>query len=218
VLGQAVFLLAANAAAFLGAPSRAAGDRVGKAVDAANALTQRWADLTGQPQSWGLFAPDVTAYVPFVTLDLRWNEGPPRRLPSRNAPADRQRFFRLGNFRFRRFESAIDLAPVSGRPFDPAGEEWRRQLASAVAERRDLLRAYLRWRLEAFRRETDLPPPAEVILSMHLYRIPAPPGPDPWDWDDLGTYPVARWRPGRPGLDAYDPRTDDFGPAFGGGR
>jgi hypothetical protein len=56
--------------------------------------------------------------------------------------------------------------------------------------------AYLGWRLAAFERvQPDLPPPAEVILSMHLYRIPSPPGPEPWDWDDLGLHPVARWRP-----------------------
>jgi hypothetical protein len=235
VLGQAAFLLAANAGTLLTLPPEAAGRLApflrepaeglragewGKVVRSANAHTQRWADLTGQAQAWSLFAPDVTDYVPFVALELRWDAGePPRRLPSLNAPADPRHFFRVGNFRLRRYESTADVSPTAGQPFDPSGADWRMTLAWAVWNRQGYILTYLAWRLEAFRRaHPELPPPSQVILSVHLYRIPAPPGPDPWDWDDLGLHPVARWRPGAPSLEAYDPRTDDFGPAGGGGR
>jgi hypothetical protein len=204
VLGQAVFLLAANAGTL---PGVSPGT-----TRAVNSLTGPWADLTGQCQSWGLFAPDVADYVPFATLDLRWHDRPPWRLPALNEPADPRRFFRLGNFRIRRAESALDVSPTPGRDFEPSGAAWRATLQRQVASKQADTIAYLGWRLAAFRRDRpDLPPPAEVVLSMHLYRIPSPPGPDPWDWEDLGVYPVARWRPGSAELDVYDPRTDDFG-------
>jgi hypothetical protein len=202
VLGQAAFLLAANAGALQ--------DR----TPVLGSLTRPWAELTGQEQSWALFAPDVADYVPFVTVDLRWQDRPPWRLPALNAPADPQHFFRLGNFRYRRVESALEVSPEQGRPFEPSGAAWRAALERQVAWKEADRIAYLRWRLSAFLSERpDLPPPSEVVLSMHLHRIPAPPGPEPWDWDDLGVYPVARWRPGSAVLEVYDPRTDDFGTA-----
>jgi hypothetical protein len=204
VLGQAVFLLAANAGALPGVSP--------ETVSAVNSLTGPWADLTGQSQSWRLFAPDVADCVPFVTLDLRWHDRPPWRLPALNEPADPRHFFRLGNFRIRRAESALDVAPAQCQGFEPSGAAWRATLQGEVAWKQAYAIAYLGWRLAAFRREhPDLPPPAEVVLSMHFYRIPPPPGPEPWDWDDLGVLPVARWRPGSAALDVYDPRTDDFG-------
>ncbi len=225
VLGQAAFLAAANFGALpVGAPGAVASLPPGlrdpaRRVDAAvKILTRRWAELTDQWQSWSLFAPDVADYVPFVTVDLRWRDRPPRRLAALNEPADPRHFFRLGGFRFRRVESALEVSPEEGRDFRPSGAAWRTRLVEGVAGRQVSMIAYLRWRLDAFlRAHPDLPPPAEVVLSMHLFRIPAPPGPEPWDWEDLGVYPVARWRPGSAGLEVYDPRTDDFGDLPGRG-
>jgi hypothetical protein len=187
-----------------------------RAAGATRAVTGCWADLTGQPQSWSLFAPNVTDYLPFVEVELRWGGGRPAvLLLSENEPADRDRFFRLGRFRLRRYESSVDVSPLPGRPFDPAGEDWRDQVAAAVANRWPHLLAYLRWRLEGFARDRpDLPRPGEVILCVHLFRIPGPPGPRPWDWEDLGRHPVARWRPAAgeapAALDAYDPCAGRF--------
>ncbi len=230
VLGQAVFLLAANTGALLSLSPEAAGrlapflqkpmedlraGPLGEAVGSANAVTQCWADLTGQPQEWSLFAPDVTDYIPFVELELRWDADlPPRRLASLNVPADPRCFFRVGKFRLRRYESAIDVSPAPGLPFDPSGADWRTGMTGVVQGRQHYILVYLNWRLEEFgRAHPDLPPPAAVILFVHLYRIPPPPGPRPWDWEDLGAHPLARWRPGAERLEVYDPRTDDFGRA-----
>jgi hypothetical protein len=58
---------------------------------------------------------------------------------------------------------------------------------------------YLRWRLRVYQRANpDLPAPTQVILLVRTYKVPKPPGPDPWDWYDLGEHRVARWLPAVP--------------------
>src|SRR5206468_12736808 len=34
----------------------------------------RWSELTNQAQSWSLFAPNVWSNIPFVGVELRWDE------------------------------------------------------------------------------------------------------------------------------------------------
>src|SRR5262245_59972313 len=75
--------------------------------------------LTGQPQGWSLFAPDVADGFAFPVVELRWDDEyldpgsvpvhdlPPVMLRSPNAPADLSRFFRFTHFRFRRYESVV---------------------------------------------------------------------------------------------------------------
>jgi hypothetical protein len=146
VLGQVAFLVAANFAALPELPRGAvaslpsalrepverlqADGLISRAPAAAGAMTQPWAEGTGQWQSWGLFAPDVTDWVPFPTLELRWKDRPPQRLPALNAPADRRHFFRLGNFRLRRaaWNPPSRCPPTpdgpSSRPALPGGRRW----------------------------------------------------------------------------------------------
>jgi hypothetical protein len=90
VVGQLLFLLLANAAG-LEAGLRGYARRVPvfaqaapewveekgntyAAIQAIRNATERWAEATGQPQQWQLFAPDVTDYVPFPAVELRWDE------------------------------------------------------------------------------------------------------------------------------------------------
>lgn len=193
-------------------------------------LTRRWEELTGQAQNWQLFAPDVADVVAFLAVELRWdddrlppgtvapdNPPPPVLLLSENEPADPNRFFRLGHYRLRRYESTIDVAPPPGQPFGPHGEVWAALVERAVREGAGPMRTYLRWRLAAFRREHPaLPPPTQAVLCVRLYRIPPPPGPRPWHWEYLGQHPVARWLPGvaappdRLPVETYDPASDTF--------
>lgn len=53
---------------------------ISDAEEVITGLTKRWAQVTGQPQSWGLFSPNVTEYIPFLVVEFRWDEDP-------NAPA-----------------------------------------------------------------------------------------------------------------------------------
>lgn len=185
-----------------------------RGLDKARRVTRRWAELTGQMQSWSLFAPDVADYIAFPEVQWSWNVGGPTPLLglSENEPAQRDAYLRLGRYRLRRFETSLRLVPVSGVPFEPQSDAWRTRLTEQVRDSVDLIRAYLAWRTRALERtRPDLPPPARAVLRVHLFHLPAPPGPHPWDWDDLGSHPVARWQPGRPTvLEVYDPLSSEF--------
>jgi hypothetical protein len=167
-----------------------------------------WGELTGQEQAWRLFAPDVADVIPFVALELRWEDGTSCPLLSDNEPDQRRRFLRLGRFRLRRYESKLEVAP-SFEQGEPSAAAWAKVIAERVEADEARVRAYLRYRLAQYRRQWPaLPAPAEVLLLTRLTRVPPPPGPAPWDWEDLGPHVVARWRPGAgegAPLEAYDP-------------
>jgi hypothetical protein len=40
------------------------------------AWTTRWSEVSGQPQNWSLFAPNVTEEIPFVAVELCWEDDP----------------------------------------------------------------------------------------------------------------------------------------------
>ncbi len=55
------------------------GEAKGPVANAERSLTQvtsRWSELTGQPQNWSLFAPNVTDIVPFVAVEFCWEDDP----------------------------------------------------------------------------------------------------------------------------------------------
>jgi hypothetical protein len=43
-----------------------------------------------------------------------------------------------------------------------------------------------------------MPTPTQVILLVRGFEVPEPPGPEPWDWYDLGEHHMARWLPSAP--------------------
>jgi len=48
--------------------------RVANAERAVMKLATRWAEVSGQPQDWSLFAPNVTSIIPFVAVEFSWDE------------------------------------------------------------------------------------------------------------------------------------------------
>lgn len=217
VLGQIFFLLSANLLRMLedAKPSLKEVDQVRQTLpDWSNdegrlhaALTtlshadRRWGELTAQPQSWSLFAPSVFEHIPFPAVLLRWSEEQraiPEEAPaeqlllSENEPSDRHRYFRYGQFRLRRYEGNVGLVLPQGATADSL----RGKIEKHLRDEWDGILAYLHWRRAVFQRaHPELPPPREVILLMSTYRIPPPPGPEPWDWQVLERQPVARWLP-----------------------
>ena len=169
-----------------------------------------WGRLTGQEQPWQLFAPDTVTYLSFPVLELRWANGEVVFLSSENRPANLHAFLRVGRFRQRRAETAFDVAPNDeAAVFDPSGPAWAETIRSRAWADRPGLRAYLRWRVQRYLDASDSTWPAEVILYTELWRIPAPPGPTPWDWTALGTHPVLRWRPSGT-IRLFDPVTASY--------
>jgi hypothetical protein len=190
------------------------------ACQVASGLTSRWAEVTGQPQDWGLFAPTVVSKVPFLAVELRWDGDPPRTelLLSENEPADPHRFFRVGKFRLRRYESNIDLSLFvpDGETAAHLADEWRDDIERHVRQHWPEIHAYLRWRTTAFlHAHPDLPPPRQAVLLARLYAIPRPDAaPRPWTWQLNSVQPLARWQPGVHGDDAHAP-VEWYDPLFG---
>jgi hypothetical protein len=179
--------------------------------------TKRWSQLTGQPESWGLFAPTIMRVVPFPAVELRWDNqdwpdwAEPPALPterqaaivmlSDNEPIDRHCYAKFGMFRIRKYESEITTPyphTVDG-VFNPATPDWKEKISKKVREDPEAIRNYLRWRLEVWQRANpQLPAPTQVVLLVRGFEVPEPPGPQPWDWYDLGEHHMARWLPAAP--------------------
>jgi hypothetical protein len=47
-----------------------------EALDLLTKVTDRWAQLTNQPQNWQLFAPGISKDVSFLAVEFRWDEVP----------------------------------------------------------------------------------------------------------------------------------------------
>jgi hypothetical protein len=191
--------------------------------------TKRWSQLTGQPQNWGLFAPSIVEELAFPAVELRWDDQdwpdwadwadwavrpPPPSAPpapvvilSDNEPHDRHGYAKFGGFRIRKYEE--NITPYASAPdgvFDPATSSWRTKVRDKVRKEPECVYNYLRWRLRVYQRANpDLPTPTQAILLVRTYKVPKPPGPDPWDWYDLGEHRVARWLPAAPlDVDKYE--------------
>jgi hypothetical protein len=221
IVGQLLFLTAANLLALLerARPKLKDGRLIeavlpgwtrqeGHAYDAtqvAIGLANRWEQVTGQPQDWALFAPNVEDKVPFLAVELRWDEAVPgatgqvELLLSENEPANVNRFLRFGKFRLRRYEAAVDLGLhlPEGKTADDMSVEWRDRIEKHVRDKWREIRAYLRVQVRSFARDhPDRPPPRQAILLVRLYVIPAPDANrEPWTWELNSVQPLARWRP-----------------------
>jgi hypothetical protein len=178
-------------------------------------LTDRWEELTNQPQNWSLFAPQVGREVTFVAVELRWDrpaksgkkpggrEAPvpyaPELLLSENEPADPARFFRVGRFRLRKYESNLDviLREDDDETEAETRERWRKRIRGKVEREWDTIPAYLKLRCRAYLAEhPDRPRPRQVILLVRQYTIPAP-GEFSRDWYRAPrSMKMARWQPG----------------------
>lgn len=199
-------------------------ERRGTAYEATETLatwTARWTELTCQPQSWSLFAPEVAHSITFVAVELRWDDGnatPP--LLSENEPPDRHQFFRVGRFRIRRYESALDLllTTVADKQAEEMKDTWHFWIEDKVTENWRRMLAYLRLRTRTYlAAHPDLPPPRQVIFTVRRYDIPDP-GEQPWNWQGPFVSKVARWRPGAVvaeeylPVEAYNPLLEQFEP------
>src|SRR5262249_46798977 len=107
-------------------------------------------------------------------------------------------FYRGSKFRLRRVETN-DLYVIltrHGYQPDKVAADWRQRIRQKVGDESDLIRAYLRWRLEVLRRQMVIKnSPEQVVFWVQNYPIPAPPGRTPWAWEAEDKQPVARWLP-----------------------
>lgn len=137
---------------------------------------------------------------------------------SDNEPTEIDRYFRLGNFRFRKFENnlALDLAPDDKEAQEEIAERWRDKIDRYLKEEGYQILPYLKWRLRQIQAKfPDRPAPKQVILLMRYYRINEP-GEGDRRWDGPYTNRVARWQPDAAWpaefspLEMYNPVTKQF--------
>jgi hypothetical protein len=219
VVWQLVFILAANFLSIL--PEKSAAGPA--------AVTNCWAELTGQWQGWSLYAPFVPHQAVFLEVELRWDNNltrpaPPAgsvRLRPANEPDDPYHYRRpVGTFRLPQYPANLSLVlwAWDGADYARDPEKWRQEIAKAVRNKWRPTLAYLRWALSQYERDhPGRAPPRQVILVGRLYSIP-PPGEAPWHWDGPHEVPLARWQPGsavpedRLPLESYDPVKRRFEP------
>jgi hypothetical protein len=134
---------------------------------------------------------------------------------SENEPPNPEHYFRIGNFRMRRYETNI---VITLRPYEEDGEKpektnqrWSDRIHAHVADYADIILGYLHWSLDqAAARQSNREPPRQVILVLRRYHIndyeDAPPF-----WTGPHTVAIARWQPGvtwdasHQALEWYDP-------------
>jgi len=212
VFGQILFLLLANA---LSVVHHAQADgSLGNTGRMLTNVTERWSQLTSQPQNWSLFAPEVDTECAFVAVELTWDDAEQHRrvlLLSENEPEDLRSYARWGRFRQRRLEASLttQLWLPEGKELDDVAVVWQQDITDRVRSKHDAMRAYLQSRLASYHGEhPDVPGPREVRLLVRTYRIPAP-GDLLTTWP-MQQWPLARWRPGTQDdrflpVEAFDP-------------
>jgi hypothetical protein len=188
------------------------------ALNVVESITLRWEQLSAQPQNWSLFAPGVSEQVTFVAVELRWDDPDgadwekgqmpyaPEPLLSDNEPRDPTRFFRLGKFRLRKYESYLDviLRQYEKETPEEAVEHWQGKIRELVKDQSATIPAYLKLRYRQYAEEhPDRPPPRQVILLVRRYTIPEPEDYSEDWYHHRKTVPVARWRPGVVRADGY---------------
>jgi hypothetical protein len=143
---------------------------------------------------------------------------PPLTILSDNEPRDVHSYFRLGLFRLRRLEGnlVITLRVLEDETPAEAAKRWHRRIFKLLDDDGDVVKAYLRWRWESYRRaHPGTPEPAQLILVMRRWAI-RPPDRAPPYWDGPFTVPVARvqprvrWQTSRLALEMYNPVTGRF--------
>ncbi len=184
-------------------------------IDRTAGVTDYWSSLTGQIQSWWLFAPDVPHMATFPVVELRWDEGKggqdsgtaavastpsPVRLRSVFEPDDPHSYLRFpGSYdRLFHYEARLGLIMLTWDEKSVAQypELWRQAFEERVRRQWKSIRAYLRWRVQQFQgQHPELPPPKQAILLFAIYRTPLP-AQSPPVWEGPIERPLARWHPG----------------------
>ncbi|MBX9678585.1 MAG: hypothetical protein K2X38_07455 [Gemmataceae bacterium] len=142
---------------------------------AAHDLTRRYAEVTGQFQTWCLFAPSIGRECVFLSLELNFADGRKQvRLRSDNEPPNPTSYLRVGNFRLRRIENnlTLTLREWEGETDEDKKKRWASKIKEFIDEYERILAAYLRWRVNAWQVEhPGEPNPATITLMMRRYHV-----------------------------------------------
>jgi hypothetical protein len=146
-----------------------------EATHTAHNLSRRYAEATGQFQTWCLFAPSIGRECVFLAIELNFADGRKSvRLISDNEPADLARYVRIGNFRLRRIENnlTLTLREWEGETDEDKKKRWGNKIKEFIDEYERILAAYLRWRINGWQTlHPDQPKPVSVTLIMRRIHV-----------------------------------------------
>jgi hypothetical protein len=182
-----------------------------------------WSELTGQEQGWSLFAPGMPPYSVVPTVEFRFADGTSDTLLSPYEPLDKLNpRLRIPLVHNRPFNVEAQLMyPVWFAPpeevakLNPPSEvallpdvaqlpEVYRTLPETAQKWRGVVRAYIAWRLKAYREaHPGRPEPVEVILKHRFVPTPKPNEPRGWVLPPVER-PYTKWRPADDSYEAYD--------------
>jgi hypothetical protein len=229
ILVQLLFLLLGNLVPFLlsALPAAAAKSVPAASLRAVRVLTDDWVQLTGQGQTWNLFAPLVPMRAMFVTVEIDCPEGPQRTVEVRSGfdPDERGWYLHLPGSDDRLFHYQKELAwplvawtVVKPERIAQEADDWQDYLTGQVRKQWRAYRSYLAWASASSCRR-----PESVVLVVRMYP-PSAAGRAPNEQDVLRIL-LVRWQPGldaeRDGnllpLDVYDLNRHRFLPLSRGG-
>lgn len=197
-----------------------------RAAEGAGAALDFWSEVSGQEQGWALFAPGFPPYAAVPAVEFRFEGGASDTSLSPYEPADKlSPGYRPPLVSNRPFNVEAQMmypvwfAPpeaVLARSAAPAEADQRaamyRGLPDVVRAWRGPVRAYLAWRLNAYRASNpDRPRPAEVILKHRFIPTPGPAEPRGWT-HEIVERPYAKWWPADDTIEAFDPLAGRFVP------
>ena len=197
-----------------------------KAADCTGAVLDFWSEVTGQEQGWSLFAPGMPPYSVMPAVEFRFDDGTSDTVLSPYEPTDklnpRYRPPMVDNRPFNIeaqlmypvwFAPPEEITALYAPPEDVAQlPEVYRTLPGTARVWRDVIRAWLAWRLKAYREaHPDRPAPVEVILK-HRF-IPTPKPTDPRGWvQPIVERPYVKWKPATDTFEVYDAVNKQFVP------
>jgi len=165
---------------------------------------ERWSFLTGQEQGWRQFTPGAPRRAAFVVF---WQEGGPA-IVSESDPASYTFLRPVHVTRQSNYELQFTMIALKEESITPDAK-WRESIAEFVRSNAKPIRAYLGWRLRESRKQyPQMPPPNYVGMNLRIQPVSEPGADQP-----LGPrfeLPLARWKPGQPDLEAYDPATGSY--------
>lgn len=172
-------------------------------IDITAYATERWAEVSGQNQSWSLFAPDFPHQAVFAEVELWWGDRKVTLLSPR-LPATPDRYLMWPDTRARvlNYESRIVLVYWRHSPKDFAArpDYWRQKVTTRVHHMNASTAAYLAWRvreyLESHSGET-MPDEARLLVRTVPSRNPAR-GSDAGKRPPQYVIPLARWKTNGP--------------------
>jgi hypothetical protein len=178
-------------------PLQAVADAIGNVIDF-------YSEVTGQEQTWPLFAPGFPPHSTFGAIEVKFSDGTNTTILSDYEPRDYNRApYRLPFFNVRRYNVEYQFVPAVMQHTEEAiqaqPEEVRAITFMSYRTNQPTLTRWLKWRIGEWEKENPgHGPPVEIIYKARYIPTPLPSEAKTWS-KPVRERPLARWQhPDRP--------------------